>query len=341
MTADILQVILETARRMFRDLVTPEAVTDAMRGVWPKALWDELENVGLTTLEEDGLAFSDALAVLQVAGYYAVPGPLAESFLVSKFLTDAGLAVPAERVSLGITLPEEVQATETRSVLDVTGVCTNVPWGRQADALVLVIPAGDKTFVGVYGKDEVKVTTHSNLAGEPSDVVGLQNASTSNYGILPYSYDHAIALAALTRVMLAAGAFERMLELTVQYVKERSQFGRPLAKFQAIQQKIAEIASQAAEVRAIANRAMDSLQSGADLIKYVALAKVLLAQAGPIATAHAHQAHGAMGFTEEYALHHFTRRIWMYRHEYGNELYWSKSLDSQLSGTDLWTFITG
>jgi acyl-CoA dehydrogenase len=53
---------------------------------------------------------------------------------------------------------------------------------------------------------------------------------------------------------------------------------------------------------------------------------VLADDAARIATRAAHQAHGAMGMTQEYALHHATRRLWSWCHEYGDGRYWSDRL---------------
>jgi alkylation response protein AidB-like acyl-CoA dehydrogenase len=57
----------------------------------------------------------------------------------------------------------------------------------------------------------------------------------------------------------------------------------------------------------------------------------------------AHQVHGAMGFTEEYSLHHLTRRLWSWRDEFGNEAYWARELGREIAkaGSDgLWPLVT-
>jgi acyl-CoA dehydrogenase len=64
---------------------------------------------------------------------------------------------------------------------------------------------------------------------------------------------------------------------------------------------------------------------GAGVVE-VAAAKVLTDHAAEVATRAAHQAHGAMGMTQEYALHHVTRRLWSWRREYGDGIWWSEWL---------------
>jgi acyl-CoA dehydrogenase len=58
----------------------------------------------------------------------------------------------------------------------------------------------------------------------------------------------------------------------------------------------------------------------------IAAAKVLAGQAAAAATRAAHQAHGAMGMTQEYPLQHLSRRMWAWRHEYGDETSWATRL---------------
>jgi len=64
----------------------------------------------------------------------------------------------------------------------------------------------------------------------------------------------------------------------------------------------------------------------------IAAAKLLADQAASDATRHAHQAHGAMGMTREYPLHHFSRRLWAWRSEYGDERTWSRTLGDMVAG---------
>ena len=55
-----------------------------------------------------------------------------------------------------------------------------------------------------------------------------------------------------------------------------------------------------------------------------------------------HQVHGAMGYTYEHRLHHFTRRLWAWRDEWGNEFYWQAKLGQHLAslGADrVWGYI--
>jgi alkylation response protein AidB-like acyl-CoA dehydrogenase len=148
-----------------------------------------------------------------------------------------------------------------------------------------------------------------------------------------------LAALALLRTGQIAGALDHALELSVGYTRERQQFGRPLAQFQAIQQQLAVLAEETAAAgmaAAAAFKAMDRKEAGFE----IAAAKLRANRAARAATGIAHQVHGAMGFTAEYALHHLTRRLWAWQTEGGNERFWGERLGAQvaaLGASSFWT----
>jgi alkylation response protein AidB-like acyl-CoA dehydrogenase len=134
---------------------------------------------------------------------------------------------------------------------------------------------------------------------------------------------------------------ERVLALTVAYAGERSQFGKPIGRFQAVQQSLAEMAGHVAAGAAAAGGAAEAF-AGADLLP-IAAAKVRTGEAAGRAAAIAHQVHGAIGFTQEHILHRFTGRLWSWRDEFGDEAEWSLALGTQAveAGPDgLWPLVT-
>jgi len=144
-----------------------------------------------------------------------------------------------------------------------------------------------------------------------------------------------------------AGAMQAVLDLTLTYTSEREQFGRPLAKFQAIQHHLSDIACEAAASIAAVELASDALigvsAPEADVLDELAIAKIRCGQAAAKTAAAAHQAHGAMGFTREYALGRYTRRLWQWQDEFGSEVEWAMRLGhSVLSDPEpqLWPHIS-
>jgi acyl-CoA dehydrogenase len=145
------------------------------------------------------------------------------------------------------------------------------------------------------------------------------------------------------RLQQIAGALEKILEQSVQYALDRVQFGRPIAKFQAVQHNLATLAGEVAAASAAANAAAEACAQPQIAMGQIAIAKVRGGEAAGTGAAIAHQVHGAMGFTYEHSLHHATRRLWSWREEFGNEAVWAARLGRMVAerGADeLWPFIT-
>ncbi|WP_137870960.1 acyl-CoA dehydrogenase family protein [Sphingopyxis sp. 2PD] len=148
-------------------------------------------------------------------------------------------------------------------------------------------------------------------------------------------------------VSLMAGAMGQALALSIEHVNTRQQFGRPLGKFQAVQQSLAVMAC---EVRAV-EAAAAALAARLDAVGFdpaaadfeMAAAKLRANRAVGVVTAIAHQVHGAIGFTAEYELNRVTIPLMRWRSEHGNDAYWAAKLGRQVSGLGgqgLWEALT-
>lgn len=105
-----------------------------------------------------------------------------------------------------------------------------------------------------------------------------------------------------------AGAMSHMLDMTVTYVNERQQFGRALAKFQAIQQQVSVFAERVAIANVAVSLGLSEPMPGPTGIK-AAIAKTIANESATIAAAISHAAHGAIGITWEHDLSLFVRRL--------------------------------
>ena len=119
--------------------------------------------------------------------------------------------------------------------------------GRDGDWLAVIAPTGR----GGTGR----VRPGRNLAGEPRDEVGL-GADVEVRDAPAGTADYARRLLRLFRSLLIAGAAQRALDMTVTYVKEREQFGRPLAKFPTVQAELARMAGEVALIGAATQAAV-------------------------------------------------------------------------------------
>lgn len=341
-------VILDTATRIFADLSTQEVINAAEKGAWPTALWEAIEQSGLHLTwvpEASGGAGADLLdgfAVLKAAGAAALPVPLAETLLAGWLLGRAGLEVPEGPLTV---------ARGRHRLADgrVSGAAVAVPHARHAAQILVLAEAESGLYVACLPRAACTVREDRSLAGEPWDSVEFNAVEPTLCAPAADVDEQALdAMGALIRVTQAAGALATALELSIQYAGERVQFGRPIGKFQAIQNMIADFAGEVAAINAAADAAAEAVAAAggaidADAWVEIATAKVRLGQAASNGPAVAHQVHGAMGFTYEHRLHHFTRRAWAWRDEFGTETRWARALgDAVLSwGPDqLWPRIT-
>jgi acyl-CoA dehydrogenase len=340
-------IIVDTATRIFQDLGEPAVINDAESGVWPKALWDALEESGLPLawVPEDlggaGATMAEGFAVLRAAGRFAVPAPLAETLMAGWLLARAGIAVPAGPMTIA---PVHADGHITLGADgELSGRARRVPFARNAGHIAVLAHRGNERVAALVAGSGLPIAQDKSLAGEPRDTVSFDAAVPEAVNPVDLDEDMIQRFGAAVRLQQMAGALEKILEQSVQWALDRSQFGRPIAKFQAVQHNLATLAGEVAAAGAAADLAAEAC-AGDDLgAAEVAIAKVRAGEAAGAGAAIAHQVHGAMGFTYEHTLHHATRRLWSWREEFGNEAVWATRLGRMVAaqGADrLWPFIT-
>jgi acyl-CoA dehydrogenase len=345
-------IITDTATKIFQDLCEPETVNKAEKGEWPKALWDALEESGLplTWVSDEfggaGAELADGFAVLRVAGRFAAPVPLAETLLAGWLLADSKIAAPSGPMTIAPVHEDGNIIVGADGKL--SGRARHVPFARDAEHIAVVATRGGENVVALVEAKGLAISPGVGLSGEPRDTVNFDGATASAVGPAPDLDPAKLTLiAAAARTQQMAGALERILEQSVQYSLDRVQFGRPIAKFQAVQQNLANLAGEVAAAGAAADGAAEALAAhgiASDITAAeVAIAKLRVGDAAGTGAAIAHQVHGAMGFTYEHSLHHSTRRLWGWREEFGNETLWAERLGRMVAaaGADaLWPFVT-
>jgi alkylation response protein AidB-like acyl-CoA dehydrogenase len=347
MTDSTDNIIVDTATRIFQDLCEPAIVNNAEKGEWPKALWDALEESGLTLtwvpdqLGGAGAALADGLAVLRVSGRFTAPVPLAETLMAGWLLGRAGIVVPSGPMTVAPVHADGRIALTADGTL--TGRARRVPFARNAGHIAVLAHRGNEALVALVSAAGLTINQSTSLAGEPRDDVSFDGVVPETVRLATVDEDLLVSFGAAVRLQQIAGALEKILEQSVQYALDRSQFGRPIAKFQAVQHNLAMLAGEVAAASAAADAAADACTLPDIAISEIAIAKVRGGEAAGTGAAIAHQVHGAMGFTYEHSLHHATRRLWAWREEFGNEAVWAARLGRMVAerGADeLWPFIT-
>ena len=164
----------------------------------------------------------------------------------------------------------------------------------------LISIARDKQFEVVFDGVEVP---KSAVVGQP----GL------GWSIQKRALDRATVLHCAESV----GGAQRVLEMTVEYAKQRVQFGRPIGSFQAVQHTCADMVNAIDAARLATYQAITRLEDGIPAEREIALAKVLTNHAYKWTTLQAQQIHGGIGFMEEYDLQLWTRRAKVAELKYG------------------------
>lgn len=328
--SELRQLLLDTAVRLF-EAASEDGVFEAVEeGRFPVSHWRVIEENGLVDMllpEEAGgaaVGFGDAMAVARAAGAFALPLPLVETMIGRWLLSGAGLEAPMG--PLGVVT--------AAGRLDV-------PWPDDISALVVSDAEGG---VGWVAAGDVEFERGTNGAGEP---VGRLAGPPPVPVARSRAGADASLLMAVARSAMIAGAMERTLDLTIEHVQGRVQFGRPLARFQAVQQLVAVMASHTAVVGVAADTAIAALEAtlsrdSGDATFMAACAKARASEACYEVTRIAHQLHGAIGYTREHDLHRFTRRLWAWRDADGDEGYWRQRVGEMAirsGGAGLWPLL--
>jgi acyl-CoA dehydrogenase len=307
----------DLAGRLFSDAAPDPA------GGFDRPLWEAVEAAGLDRmlLPEDlggaGEAFEDAVAVMIAFGRAGAALPLADTLVanwcLSKAVQDAGEG-------------PKTLLCEPDLRHDATGWTGVAYWQPVATSAVLVTEAGDAVSVTVL--DALSGDRGESASGEPllslRGVASLGDAVANGADLVP---GQALAVAATLEAAAIVGALERVCSLSIDYANTRKQFGKPIAKFQAVQGLVARLASETAAARAAVEHAAMALAAPGGLF-WAGVAKSRASEAAGKAAALAHQIHGAIGYTREYELHRHTRRLWTWRERRGNENYWNDRIGS-------------
>lgn len=316
------RILEESADRAFASFAEPALLRQIEAGEDAHEVWASVAELGFEQIfagaSDD--PWRDACVVLKAAGRHALPAPLPETLMAGALMARAGLEPAEGPVALGAPRHTELTLADAG---DVTGRTSHLAWGHVCRHALL--PMLDQVLLLPL---EGRTQQERNIAREPRDAYVFVSATPVSGGPLPG--DEVMAAGALMRAAQMAGAIEAVLAMTVQYARERHQFGKPIGSFQAIQHQLAILAGHAAAATRAVDAAFDHVAEGggdgAVLQFEAAVAKIRTGEAASAAAAIAHQTHGAIGFTDEHRLHYFTRRLWSWRSEFGTAAWWSERL---------------
>jgi alkylation response protein AidB-like acyl-CoA dehydrogenase len=315
----------DAVRGLLADLCGPDAVRSAWDGDGRvRPAWDALTEMGvlgaLVPESAGGLGMDDedVVPLLVECGRAGLPDPVGPSAYAAA-TAFAGLLELPGAAEVAAAWSERVAAGDV--VLPVVDPSAPVAGAATAAAFLWCAPSADGPQVLVAAADEVDLEPLDSVDGARRPArVRLRDGQVLAAG------DVATGIAAATADRLALGAAaelvglgERMLDLTVDYVGERKQFGVPVGSFQAVKHQLADAALAVAFAGPLVSMAAHSLATGAaDASRHVSMAKLRASTAARHAAGAALQCHGAIGYTVEYDLHLFMKRAWALSYEHGD-----------------------
>ncbi|GAA4527938.1 acyl-CoA dehydrogenase family protein [Amycolatopsis samaneae] len=306
----------------------------------PGGVWHALAEAGLlalalpSDLDGDALGVAEVAQVLTEVGRVAAPVPALAALALGVLPVEA-LGSPGQRAALlppvaaGETLltaalhepsaPLTVRPGTTAVANGgwrLDGVKTAVPYAAESARILIPVsmPGGTGVFLVDPRADGVTLTASRNSSETPEYTVKLDGVAVSEADQLT-ERGGGQALAALHRFALAGaaalgdGLLAGALTLTSRHVGERTQFGRPLATFQAVAQQIADVYVASRTVHLAATSAVWRLARGLDADTDLDVAAYWLAEEAPAALAICHHLHGGVGVDETYPLHRYSSAV--------------------------------
>jgi alkylation response protein AidB-like acyl-CoA dehydrogenase len=345
------QIVADTAARIFTDLADPQTINRAKDERWKDELWRALAESGLTLawvperLGGADASLADGFEVLRVAGRFAAPVPLAETLLAGWLLARVGITSPAGAMTVAPARPNDQVTLKPDGTL--SGRVSGVPFAKGAEHNAVVARGGQNPVVALVKASDCRIADGQNLAGDASNTVVFDSAQPISTAPAPAdALTELMLMGSAVRSVQTAGALEAILALSVAYANERVAFGKPIGKFQAVQQNLARLAGEVAAALAASGSAADALAQSERFDEATFLettsAKIRCAEAAAEGAAIAHQVFGAIGFTNEHVLHRFTLRMLAWRDDFGNESYWANELGrrvAQRGADEFWPLV--
>lgn len=291
------------------DLCTGARLRALQQGHGSGECWQALVESGFLNalLPEEaggvGLDLAECLPVLLAAGYHALPLPFVDTLVI--------------RAALGTA------DSEREAAIALAGA------GREPGQARLLQPA-------LRGVQAVALACEDEVLLHPVEAREGQYVALGEPLQRFQCKLDTLVLGAFIESAFMTGAMQRLLEMTVGYANERRQFGRPIGKFQALQQQISVMTGHCHS----AVMAVNVAAGGAGFVDgrlqldaaHVAAARTVICEAAQPVCDVAHAVHGAIGVTEEYDLQLWTQRLLAGRRSHGTDGYWAQRLGATCLG---------
>ena len=331
-------------------------------GGFDRAAYTELAELGLAGLyvSEDhgglGLGPVEAMVVMEELGRGIVLEPLAQTLLASAVLqTHAPAAVQSAwlpRIAAGEALVVlahqergarhrldlcKAEARETDGQWTVSGSKSIVPVGDQADAFIVPALAAGQMALFLVERSASGVRTEGYLTqdgGRAAEVsLGHSPAQLiTKSGLM--ALEQAADIGSACVCAEGVGVLDKTLAITAEYMNTRKQFGVPIASFQALRHRVADMKMQLELARSMSYYASLKLKAPADERRQaIARARVQLGHALRFVGQSAVQLHGGIGVTDEYIVSHYFKKLTQLEMAFGDTLHHLGEVSSRMQDT--------
>jgi len=340
------EMLRKTARDFLVDKCSKTFVkqTQESEAGYSRELWREMAELGWMGLpfpEKYGggdMNFLDLAVILEEMGRACLPGPFFSTVILGGLpILDFGSEeqkqeylpklIGGEKIfTLALTEPGYqnydassiiVEATPDNGNYIINGTKLFVPDAHIADYLLCVARTRPENGVGIFLTDannpRINYNVLKTIAGDKLCEVVFDQVLIPEVNILGQlaqgwsAVQKIIERATVGKCCELVGNMQRILEMTINYAKERKQFDRPIGSFQVMQHYCADMATDVDCARLSTYQAAWMLGKGLPCTKEVAIAKAWIGEASQRVSALAHQIHGAIGVTMEHDLHFHTR----------------------------------
>lgn len=313
-------------------------------------LWQDLAELGVlaAALPEEtgglGGGAQAAMIVLEALGEALAVSPYLETVVQGAALLHAcggpwagrllpGIAEGSVRIAIAQAEPGSLEALPPRKVRAVpdgagwmlegekvaaVGVPGATHWIVVAQApqgIALFVLDASAPGVAVHPYRQIDERTAADLRFVHAPVPALALLAEGDRALAALDMAEGTAIAGLCAE--AVGVLKRMLDDSVAFAKQRRQFGRPIAEFQALQHRMVDMYLMLEQARSAACIAMLAPAVGAPRTRAIAAAKATIGRAARFIGENAVQLHGAMGMTDELAVGHYFKRAAVLQHQFG------------------------
>jgi 3-oxocholest-4-en-26-oyl-CoA dehydrogenase beta subunit len=326
------------------------------------ALWQEMAKLGWLGLAIPdlyggfGMEFADLAVLLEEMGRACLLGPFFATVVLGALtILENGNEkqkaaylpeIAAGKMIMTMALNEADGLYEASSIAAtafaerddyiINGTKLFVPYAHVADYILCAARTGNQNddnkditvFIVPTKEKGIKCTPLQTMSGDKLCAVTFDNVTVAKGSVLGGvgagwpTVEKTMERAAAAVCCDTVGVLQKVLEMTLDYTKERKQFGKPIGAFQVIQQYMADMATYVDGLRFVSYQAAWRISEGLPAARETAIAKAWSAESYEWCITKAHQIFGAVGVTGDHDLHFYTIRGKAAQLTYGNADFW-------------------